>query len=40
MAHQQFKLPRPERGDGGENWPEWLIARPFLREAKQMVEQK
>ena len=28
------------RGDLGENWPEWLVARMLLREAKELVESK
>ena len=42
QATQVFetKLPKQESGDLGENWPEWLIARIFLREAKGVVEAK
>ena len=36
----ETKLPKLESGDLGENWPEWLIARILLREAKGLVETK
>jgi hypothetical protein len=36
----QTKLPKLESGDLGENWPEWLIARILLREARSVMEQK
>jgi eukaryotic-like serine/threonine-protein kinase len=36
----ETKLPKLESGDLGENWPEWLIARILLREAKGVVETK
>ena len=42
QATQVFntKLPKLESGDLGENWPQWLIARILLREAKSVVETK
>ena len=42
QATQVFetKLPRLESGDLGENWPEWLIARILLREAKELLENR
>ena len=42
QATQAFetKLPKLESGDLGENWPEWLVARILLREAKGVVEAK
>jgi hypothetical protein len=27
-------------GGLGENWPEWLVARIILREAKDLIEKK
>jgi hypothetical protein len=36
----ETKLPKLESGDLGENWPEWLITRILLREAKGTVEGK
>ncbi|HOX59984.1 MAG TPA: serine/threonine-protein kinase, partial [Candidatus Paceibacterota bacterium] len=41
QATQVFEtnLPKLESGDLGENWPEWLIARILLREAKELVEK-
>ena len=36
----ETKLPKLESGDLGENWPEWLIARILLREARELVESK
>lgn len=36
----ETKLPKLESGDLGENWPEWLIARILLREAKGLIETK
>jgi hypothetical protein len=33
----ETKLPKEESGDLGENWPEWLIARSLLREARESV---
>jgi tetratricopeptide (TPR) repeat protein len=40
QATQVFetKLPKPESGDLGENWPEWLVARILVREAKGLIE--
>ena len=42
QATQVFetKLLKVESGDLGENWPEWLIARILLREARELVEKK
>ncbi len=42
QATQVFdtKLPKLESGDLGENWPEWLIARILLREAKELAEKQ
>ena len=42
QATQVFetKLPKLESGDLGENWPEWLIARILLREARGLIEKK
>jgi len=42
QATQVFetKLPKLASGDLGENWPEWLIARLLLREARELVQKK
>jgi eukaryotic-like serine/threonine-protein kinase len=36
----ETKLPKLESGDLGENWPEWLIARILLREAKELMKNR
>jgi hypothetical protein len=40
MGVSQAWVSKLESGDLGENWPEWLIARILLREAKELVEGK
>jgi tetratricopeptide (TPR) repeat protein len=34
----ETKLPKLESGDLGEDWPEWLMARTLLGEARRLVE--
>jgi hypothetical protein len=36
----ESKLPKLEGNDLGEDWPEWLVARIFLREAMELVNNK
>ncbi len=36
----EIRLPKPDAGDLGENWPEWLISHILLREANGLVERK
>ena len=36
----ETKLPTLQSGDLGENWPEWLIARILVREARGLVEKQ
>ena len=36
----EINLMKPESGDLGENWPEWLTARILLREAGELVKEK
>ena len=35
---ERTKLPRLESGDLGGGWPDWIIARALMREAKEMIE--